>query len=66
MATPQYSISCPRCAHRLVHVTSKSDAVHIYICPEHGEYVLVHENGESLLSYVRRREHYGEANAPRH
>jgi hypothetical protein len=45
-------INCPRCAQQLVYVTSKSDAVHVYVCTEHGEYVLFRENGDSFLCFV--------------
>jgi hypothetical protein len=59
-------INCPRCAHPLEYVTSKGDAVHVYLCREHGEYVLFTENGDSFLSSVGRQEFSGKSDSTRH
>lgn len=65
MATAPQAINCPRCAQPLVYVTSKSTAVHVYACSEHGEYVLFSENGDSFLSSVGARQQIGAADSTR-
>jgi hypothetical protein len=65
MATAPQAINCPRCAQPLVYVTSKGTAVHVYACPEHGEYVLFSENGDSFLSSLGTREYADRADSTR-